>query len=117
MLELARDPRARAASAATPDVPVLVLSGREDLVTPLEQAREVAATYPRATLLEIPHVGHSVLNDSACARAAAATFIAGATPSPCPEGGPRIPLPPTFPGRCAASGRSPRPRSTACAGT
>ncbi len=83
--------------ATTPDVPVLVLSGREDLVTPVEQAREVAATYPRATLLEIPHVGHSVMNDSACARAAAATFIAGTTPEPC-AGDPQHPAAAYAPG-------------------
>jgi pimeloyl-ACP methyl ester carboxylesterase len=83
--------------ATTPDVPVLVLSGREDLVTPVEQAREVAATYPRATLLEIPHVGHSVMNDSACARAAAATFIAGTTPEPC-AGDPKHPAAAYVPG-------------------
>jgi hypothetical protein len=71
--------------AIAPDVPVLILSGREDLITPLEQAREVAATYPRATLLEIPHAGHSVLGESACARAAAATFVAGAAPGPCAD--------------------------------
>ncbi len=54
---------------AGPDVPVLVLSGRADLRTPLELATRVAATYPRATLLDVPHVGHSVLtsDESRCA--------------------------------------------------
>ena len=90
--------------AITPDVPVLVLSGREDLITPLEQAREVAATYPRATLLEIPHVGHSVLNDSACARAAVATFVAGGVPGPCagePDASAAAYVPATLRGRTA----------------
>ena len=35
-------------------IPVLVLSGRDDLTTPLEAAQRVAAAYPRATLIDIP---------------------------------------------------------------
>src|SRR5262249_34412920 len=34
--------------AATPDVPVLVISGRDDIRTPLEGAQIVAAAYPHA---------------------------------------------------------------------
>ena len=68
--------------AATPDVPVLVLSGRHDLTTPLEQAQRVAAGYPRATLIDIPHAGHSVLSASSCARAAVAAFLTVGTAQP-----------------------------------
>ena len=57
---------------AGPDVPVLVLSGRADLRTPLEDARRTAAQYPRAQVLAVPGVGHSVLTTdiSGCALAA-----------------------------------------------
>jgi hypothetical protein len=65
-------------SGPEPDVPVLVLSGREDLRTPLEDAQATAAAYPRATLVAVPGVGHSVLvNEGArCARRAMASFLA-----------------------------------------
>jgi hypothetical protein len=60
-----------------PDVPVLVLSGREDLRTPLEDAQTVAAAYPRATLVAVPGVGHSVLVNEGgrCARRALVAFL------------------------------------------
>ena len=65
--------------ASGPDVPVLVLAGREDLRTPLENQRRIGAQYPRATVYPIPDVGHSVLvNDiSGCAEATLAAFLAG----------------------------------------
>lgn len=70
---------------AGPDVPVLVLSGRADLRTPLELATRVAAAYPRATLLDVPHVGHSVISAdrSGCAVRGLKTFLSGAAPAPC----------------------------------
>lgn len=40
-----------------PAVPVLVLAGREDLRTPLEDARRTAAQYPSAEVLPVPSVG------------------------------------------------------------
>jgi pimeloyl-ACP methyl ester carboxylesterase len=71
--------------AATPDVPVLVLSGRDDIRTPLEGALAVAAAYPRATVLAVPHVGHSVLtmDSEHCALNGAAAFLAGRPVAPC----------------------------------
>jgi hypothetical protein len=70
---------------AGPDVPVLVLVGRADLRTSLELAQQVAAAYPRATLLDVPHVGHSVLTTDAseCAVRGLAAFLAGRTPQRC----------------------------------
>ncbi|MDA0184749.1 alpha/beta hydrolase [Solirubrobacter phytolaccae] len=70
---------------AGPDVPVLVLSGRSDLRTPLELATRVAAAYPRATLLDVPNVGHSVLtaDRTRCAVQGLQTFLSGAAPAPC----------------------------------
>ena len=60
-----------------PDVPVLILSGREDLRTPLEDAQAIAAAYPRSTLVPVAGVGHSVLiNDGGgCSRKALVAFL------------------------------------------
>ncbi|MDA0161847.1 alpha/beta hydrolase [Solirubrobacter ginsenosidimutans] len=71
--------------ATTPDVPVLVISGRDDIRTPLEGAEAVAAAFPHATLLTVPHVGHSVLttDEDGCALAGAAAFLAGQPVAPC----------------------------------
>jgi pimeloyl-ACP methyl ester carboxylesterase len=71
--------------AVAPDVPVLVLSGRDDIRTPLEGAQAVAAAYPHATVLAVPHVGHSVLTTDLdkCAIAGAAAFLAGQPVAPC----------------------------------
>ena len=44
---------------------MLVLSGRDDLRTPLEDARRTALQYPKATVLAVPGVGHSVLSSDA----------------------------------------------------
>jgi len=69
-------------------VPTLVLSGREDLRTPLERARAVAAGYPRGQLVEIPFAGHSVVGSdlSGCAPGTAFAFLGGAPgPFACPR--------------------------------
>lgn len=81
-------PAPEAVPDAGPDVPVLVLSGRADLRTPLELATRVAAAYPRATLLPVPHVGHSVLttDPSGCAIAGLQAFLAATAPAPCTAG-------------------------------
>ena len=47
-------PKPEAVSYLGPDVPVLVISGRADLRTPLESARRTAAQYPNATILGSP---------------------------------------------------------------
>lgn len=63
-----------------PDVPALILSGRDDLRTPLEGARELAAELPRARLVTVTGVGHDVLGSdvTGCARKALRAFFAGA---------------------------------------
>ena len=60
-----------------PDMPVLVLAGRQDLRTPLEGAREVAARFPRARLVAVPGTGHDVLGSdlSSCAQRALRAFF------------------------------------------
>ena len=45
-----------------PAVPTVVLAGEDDLRTPLESARRVAARIPGATLVPVPEMGHSVLD-------------------------------------------------------
>jgi pimeloyl-ACP methyl ester carboxylesterase len=74
------------AIATGPDVPVLVLAGREDLRTPLEDQRRIAAQFPRATLLSVPGVGHSVLASdlSGCALRALRGFLADRPVERCP---------------------------------
>ncbi|HWT92049.1 MAG TPA: alpha/beta fold hydrolase [Solirubrobacteraceae bacterium] len=81
-----------------PDVPVLVLAGRDDLRTPLEDARRTAAQYPQATLVAVPNTGHSVLTTdvSGCAAEAVTAFLAGGTKPQC-ENTPLLPVaPPAF---------------------
>jgi len=70
-------PPAPPAPAAT--TPVLILSGREDLRTPLESARRTLAQYPGGQLLAVPGVGHSVLGTDAsgCARKGVIAFLRG----------------------------------------
>jgi pimeloyl-ACP methyl ester carboxylesterase len=60
--------RAAAAPAGFPDVPVLVLTGREDVRTPVEVAVRVARAFPRAQVVEVPKTGHAVLAGAPCAR-------------------------------------------------
>ncbi len=78
-------PRPEPVAIQGPDVPVLILSGREDLRTPLEDARRTAAQYPNARLLAVPGVGHSVLrNDPAgCGRIGLVAFVRGQTVPKC----------------------------------
>jgi hypothetical protein len=66
-------------------VPVLILSGRDDLRTPLEDARRTASQYPDAKVLAVPGVGHSVLTSDAsgCALAGTVAFLRGGSVSQC----------------------------------
>jgi pimeloyl-ACP methyl ester carboxylesterase len=82
-----------------PNVPALILSGGQDLRTPTEDARRVAALIPDAQLVRVPYTGHSVIGSdlSGCAKAALASFFAGAAVQACPAAGNHFrvaPLPP-----------------------
>jgi pimeloyl-ACP methyl ester carboxylesterase len=57
------------------DLPVLVLAGQFDPVTPFSHAEHVAANLSHAYLYEIPAVGHSVLVSSTCADSVATQYI------------------------------------------
>ena len=73
-----------------PDVPVLLLEGEDDLRTPVENARRVAAGFPGARLLVAPATGHSALGGdvSGCATAAFGRFMQGRSFSTtCPRTG------------------------------
>lgn len=57
-----------------PNLPTLVLDGRADLRTPLEDARAVADGLPRSHLIAVPNQGHSVLLGQDCALQAFTRF-------------------------------------------
>jgi pimeloyl-ACP methyl ester carboxylesterase len=46
--------------APMPDVPALLVSGQDDLRTPLESAKRLAAQLPRSSVVSVPGTGHSV---------------------------------------------------------
>ncbi|HEX2084969.1 MAG TPA: alpha/beta hydrolase, partial [Solirubrobacteraceae bacterium] len=70
-----------------PDVPVLVLAGREDLRAPLEDQRRTAAQYPSAQLLAVPGAGHLVIlsDHGRCNLTGIRRFLAGLPMQPCPR--------------------------------
>jgi pimeloyl-ACP methyl ester carboxylesterase len=68
---------------ALPDVPTLIFAGLDDLRTPAEDASALAAATPRARLVLVPDVGHSVMSDSACAARAFAHFMVDEPISDC----------------------------------
>lgn len=78
-------PKPETVPARGPDVPVLVLAGRDDLRTPLEDARRTASQYPNATVLAVPSVGHSVLvsDTTPCSASGVTAFLAGAPVAKC----------------------------------
>jgi len=68
-----------ALTSPLPDVPTLILAGRDDLRTPLEGARALSTELPRAKLVSVSGVGHDVLGSDAtgCARKALGAFSTG----------------------------------------
>ena len=89
-----------------PRVPALILSGTEDMRTPLENAQEVASRIPGATLVTVPHAGHGVL-ETDCGHSALEAFEAGrgmAACAPEPLELPPGPLPPLSLGQVPPSG-------------
>jgi len=55
-------------AGALPDVPVRIANGDLDANTPLSSARALARSFPRATMLTVPNVGHAPETDpSGCA--------------------------------------------------
>ena len=75
-------------TAPLPDIPVLILSGQEDNVTPAAEGKEVAALFPQATRLSVPYTGHSVItnvwpNASSCVVRALASFFGSTAVASC----------------------------------
>jgi pimeloyl-ACP methyl ester carboxylesterase len=98
-----------AASGPLPNVPTLILSGGQDLRTPTEDARRVAALIPDAQLLRVPYTGHSVIGSdlSGCATAALERFFAGGQVQPCGSGANAFPPSPVAPLRLSAVAPTP----------
>jgi hypothetical protein len=86
-----------------PAVPTLILAGEDDLRTPLESARRVAARIPGATLVTAQEVGHSVLSGfpRTCGLRAADDFFRGRAVRPCPIRRRAFPALPPAPRRLA----------------
>jgi pimeloyl-ACP methyl ester carboxylesterase len=104
---------APAAPTALPAVRTLVLDGQMDLRTPFEDASQIPARIPGATVVEIPWTGHSTLGSDAttCAQDTLTTFANGGTPGPCPaSANPFNPTrrPPTSLSQVPGSGRTKR---------
>jgi pimeloyl-ACP methyl ester carboxylesterase len=72
-------------SGPLPDVPALILSGKDDLRTPSEGAKLVAARLPHAKLLTVADTGHDVLDTEfrGCSRHALLAFFADRPISDC----------------------------------
>lgn len=72
-------PKPEGVPYAGPDVPVLVIAGRQDLRTPLESARRTLGQYPNGKLLAVRSAGHSVLSTdfTGCARRGVLAFLRG----------------------------------------
>jgi pimeloyl-ACP methyl ester carboxylesterase len=69
-----------------PDVPALLVSGQDDLRTPLEGAQRLAALLPRSTVVSVPGTGHSVFGSdlSGCSdRALKAFFLSRTVQTSC----------------------------------
>ncbi|HEY2142693.1 MAG TPA: alpha/beta fold hydrolase [Solirubrobacteraceae bacterium] len=107
---------------ALPDVPTLILSGAQDLRTPTENARQVAALIPDAQVEVVPYTGHSVIGSdlSGCAQASVTAFFAAAPVRACPSARNLFaptPVPPTrlasVPGAARVGGTAGRALSAA----
>jgi pimeloyl-ACP methyl ester carboxylesterase len=83
-----------------PDVPALLLGGRLDLRTPLENAQATARELPRSSVVALAGSGHDVLDSdlTGCAARALTRFVADRpVGTPCAgkdNGIPPVPLPP-----------------------
>lgn len=73
------DTPAAPSSAPLPDVPALLLSGRLDTRTPLENAAELLGQLPHGKLLTVAGIGHDVLDSdiTGCAARALKRFADG----------------------------------------
>lgn len=66
-------------------LPVLILTGSYDPVTPPAYARLAARGLPNSFLFEFAHYGHDVLGNDSCANTIAAEFLADPATRPAPR--------------------------------
>ena len=66
-------------TAPLPDVPALILDGRLDLRTPLENGQEIARELPHASVVTVPGTGHDELDSdiTGCTVTALRRFVGG----------------------------------------
>lgn len=118
LLQCRRWPAAPSApdlSGAPPDVPTLVLEGREDTRTPLEVGARVAARFPRGQVVAVAKTGHAVLGRTPCAITVLKRFFADqALGTPCRGHRRTRTVEPLAPSRLAAV--RPAPRTTGLSG-
>jgi pimeloyl-ACP methyl ester carboxylesterase len=71
-----------------PQIPSLILSGAQDLRTPVSGAEAVAARIPGSQLVRVPFTGHSVLGSdfSGCAQEAVKAFFSSSPVQACKTG-------------------------------
>jgi pimeloyl-ACP methyl ester carboxylesterase len=69
------DPPAAPSAAPLPDVPALLLSGRLDTRTPVENSRELLPSLPHGQLLTVAGTGHDVLDSDITGCAAKALSL------------------------------------------
>ena len=83
-------PKAPAAQRAVTQssIPTLLLSGTFDAVTAPSQARVAAQTLPNSTVVDMPGVGHDVVDKSRCGQRVLASFLSapGAPDTSCVAG-------------------------------
>ncbi|HEU4978455.1 MAG TPA: alpha/beta fold hydrolase [Solirubrobacteraceae bacterium] len=85
-LDWPTDATARPSTAPLPDVPALLLSGRLDTRTPLENGAATHAQLPHSSFVTVPGTGHDELDSdyTGCANRALERFIRGvAVGDPC----------------------------------
>jgi hypothetical protein len=93
--------------AAYPDVPVLVLNGDLDVITPLGDSQRAAALFPRSTLVQVSNVGHvtALADYPGCAAGIVRRFLRTLTPGDvsCAARTPEVHVVPEFPRSLAAA--------------
>lgn len=78
-LRFAADPVKAAATGPLPDVPAILLGGREDLRTPFENAVATSKELPHSSIVALKGSGHDVLDSdiTGCSARALTRFAAG----------------------------------------
>ncbi len=97
--------------ATYPSVPVLVLNGDLDVITPLGDATRAARLFPNSTFVVVRNVGHvtALADYPGCAAGMVRRFLVRLSPGEvnCAEGAPEIHMVPEFPRRTAAAPAAP----------